>query len=132
MEETDSQKLKRVTGVLLAMPFSVIATTIAIYFAFWKIDPLIRFIHMIWVLGFWILGTVTMFAFIIRVRLKPGAPYLFLVLAFAATGIAIYFSPLSRFADVFSTPLGLMLSAAIGVLNMTAGWLFVFRFRKSL
>ena len=130
MEKIDSQKLKRVTGVFLAMPFIVSAATITIYFAFWKTDPLIRFIHMTWVLGFWMLGTVAMFAFIVRVRLKPGTAYLFLVLAFAATGIAIYFTLLSRFADVFSPPLGLTLSAAIGILSTIACWLSILKNKK--
>lgn len=72
MKTLDTQKFKRMTDVFLALPFIVTATVIAIYFAFWKTDPLIRFIHMIWVLGLWMVGTIAMFNFIVPIRLKLG------------------------------------------------------------
>lgn len=132
MEKIGSQKLECMADVLLALPFIVSATLIAIYFAFWRTDALIRFIHMTWVLGFWMLGTVAVFAFVIPVWLKIGTSYLFLVLASTAMATAIYFTPLSRFADAFSFPLSLTLSAMVGFLTMVASWFATLRIRKFL
>lgn len=132
MKTLDTQKFKRMTDVFLALPFIVTATVIAIYFAFWKTDPLIRFIHMIWVLGLWMVGTIAMFNFIVPIRLKLGASFQRLILSVIAIVLAIYFTPLSRFTNVFPRQTDLMLPALVGVLNLTICWFVAFHFRNKV
>jgi hypothetical protein len=127
-----SQKLKRLAGMLLAFPIIVTMTVVWIYFAYWRTDPLIHFIHMIWVLGFWMTGTVAMFAFIIPARLKLGLPIPILLFAFIALSLAIYFTPLSRFTDLFPSQTGWFLPASIGSLSVLTSDLFVLRFRNKI
>jgi hypothetical protein len=127
-----SQKLKRLAGMLLAFPIIVTMTVLWIYFAYWRTDPLIHFIHMIWVLGFWMAGTVAMFAFIIPARLKLGFPISILLFAFITFSLAIYFTPLSRFIDLFPSQTGWILPTLIGSLSIIMSELFVLRFRNRI
>jgi hypothetical protein len=130
IEPIGPKKLKRITNVLLAFPIIVIATFFGLYFAFWRTEPLFRFIHMIWVLGFWTAGTVAIFAFIIHVSLKRLLPVLILIFAFLAIALAIYFTPLSRFTNLFPQQTGLILPATIGSMSILLGWLVILRFRN--
>ena len=81
IEMIGAQKLKRTTDMLLSLPIIMTVTIVGVYFAVWRTDPLIRFIHMLWVLGFWMAGTVAMFASIIRARLNLDAPFPILMVA---------------------------------------------------
>ena len=131
-ERISPQKLKRMTDMLLALPIIVIVIIIGIYFALWRTDPLIRSIHMIWVLGFWMPGTLGMLAFTILARLKLGMPIPILAFDFLSITLAIYFTPLSRFTNLFPSPTNLILPAVIGIFNVMISWLFVLRFRKKI
>lgn len=132
MKTLNSQKLRRMADVFLALPFIVILTVIAIYFEFWRTDPLLRFIHMIWVLGFWMVGTLALFAFIIPAQLKHHTPFLKLILSIFAIFLVVYFTPLQRFTAQFITPAGLTFPAVVGILNVTISWLAAFRFRNKI
>ena len=131
-ERIGAQKLKQMTGMLLVFPIIVIVIIIGIYFALWRTDPLIRSIHMIWVLGFWMPGTLGMFAFTILARSKLGMPILILIFAFISITLAIYFTPLSRFTNLFTSQTNLILPAVIGIFNVMTSWLIVLRFRKKI
>ena len=100
-ERISPQKFKQMTGMLLVFPIIVIVIIIGIYFALWRTDPLFRSIHMIWVLGFWMPGTLGMFAFTILAKSKLGMPIPILIFAFISITLAIYFTPLSRFTNLF-------------------------------
>lgn len=132
IERIGSQKLKRMTGMLLALPTIVIVSIIGIYFGIWRTDPLIRFSHMLWVLGFWTIGTLAMFAVMIRVQLRHGLSIPLLMPAFVSILPAIYFIPLSRFTNLFTSSNSLILPAAVGILNVVKGWLCVLRLRKRI
>lgn len=130
IEQVDSRGLRRIANLLLAIPWVVMAIVAALYFMLWRTDPQIRFIHMIWVLGFWMVGTIEMFAFIVPVRLKLGMPFQRLILSTIAVALAIYFTPLSRFTNIFPKQTDLMLPALVGLLNITICWLVALRFRN--
>jgi hypothetical protein len=87
---------------------------------------------MVWVLGFWMSGTIAIFAFIVPVRLKLGMPFQALILSIIAVMLAIYFTPLSRFTNMFPRQIGLALSALFGVLNLVICWFEVLRFRNKV
>lgn len=116
----------------LVLPFMIVLTITAIYFAFWRTDPLIRFSHMLWALGFWMMGTLAMFAVVITVRQKSGASMYLMVVSLAAIALAVYFTPLSRFTNLFPTQASLILPASIGALNLLTSWLIAFRLRNKI
>lgn len=93
---------------------------------------MIRFSHMLWVLGFWMIGTLALFAFIIPTRLRIGAPLHLLVIAAVAITLAFYFTPLSRFTRLFRAQADLTLPAAVGILNLTISWLVAFRYKNKI
>jgi len=126
------QKFKRGASVMLALPILVIVSIIGIYFAVWRTEPLVRFTHMLWVLGFWMSGTVAIFAFIIPVRLKSGLPIPALILAIVFISLAIFFIRISKFTSTFPSQAILILPAVIGALNIAISWLIVLRFRKRI
>jgi hypothetical protein len=132
MKKITSPKLKQMLNAFLILPFIVTLTIIAIYFAFWRTDPLIRFSHMLWVLGFWMMGTLAMFAFLLPARRKIGALVYLMVVSIAAIALAVYFTPLSRFTDLFPMQASLTLPASLGALNLMTSWLIAFRLRNTL
>ncbi len=129
VERYGSKRVRQITNLFLSIPFMVAGIVMGLYLLLWRTDPQIRFIHMIWVLGFWMIGTIAMFTFIIPVRLKLGMPFQGLILSAVAVALAIYFTPLSRFSNVFSRT-DLVLPASVGVLNITICWFMVLRFRN--
>ncbi len=132
IEHFGSQRLRRIADLLLVIPLVVTAIVATLYFMLWHTDPLIRFTHMIWVLGFWMTGTIAMFAFIAPVRLKLGMPFQRLIFSAIAVALAIYFTPLSRFTNIFPKQTDLMLPALAGLLNITICGLVVLRFRNKV
>jgi hypothetical protein len=130
VERYGSKRVRQITNLFLAIPFMVAGIVMGLYLLLWHTDPQIRFIHMVWVLGFWMSGTIAMFTFIIPVRLKLGMPFQGLILSAVAIALAIYFTPLSRFSNVFSRQTDLVLPASVGVLNITICWFMVLRFRN--
>jgi hypothetical protein len=50
--QTDPQKLRRAADMFLAVPIFVPVIIRGIYIVFWRTAPLIRFTHMLWILGF--------------------------------------------------------------------------------
>ena len=115
IERFGSQRLRRIADLFLVFPWVVAAIVTTLYFMFRHTDPLIRFTHMIWVLGFWMIGTITMFAFIAPVRLKLGMPFQRLILSAIAVALAIYFTPLSRFTNMFPRQIDLIMPALVGL-----------------
>ncbi|MBE0669939.1 MAG: hypothetical protein IH588_05060 [Anaerolineales bacterium] len=132
IEHFGSQRLRRIADLLLAIPWAMMAIVAALYFLLWHTDPLIRFTHMFWVLGFWMIGTIAMFAFITAVRLRLGMRFQILLLFAITIAIAIYFTPLSIFTSMFPRQISLILPALIGVLNLTICWFVVLRFRNKV
>lgn len=132
IEHFGSQRLRRIADMLLAIPLVVMALVATLYFMLWHTDPLIRFMHMIWLLGFWMTGTIAMFVFIIHVRFKLGASFKTFILSAIAIALAIYFTPLSRFTNMFPRQISLILPALVGVLYITMCWLEVLRFRNKV
>lgn len=130
VERYGSKRVRQITNLFLAIPFIVAGIVIGLYLLLWRTDPQIRFIHMIWVLGFWMIGTIAMFTIIIPVRLKLGMPFQGLILSAVAVALAIYFTPLSRFTNMFPRQTDLVLPASVGVLNITICWFMVLRFRN--
>jgi hypothetical protein len=131
-ERFGSQRLRRTAELFLAVPFVVTVIVMGLYLMLWRTNPLIHFIHMLWVLGFWMAGTLGIFAFIIPVRLNLGFPFGILAFASMAIILAIYFTPLSRFTTVFSGLAGLILPAVIGLLNVLISWILILRFRNKI
>lgn len=123
------QRLGRIVDIFLAVPLIVALIVTGLYLTLWRADPLVHFTHAIWVLGFWMIGTLGTFTFIILARLKFRITYLISVPVFAALFTAVYFTPLSRYTALFSNPAGMILPAVIGGLNTTISWLIVLRFR---
>lgn len=132
VERYGSKRVRQIADLLLGIPFIVAVIVMSLYLLLWRTDPQIHFIHMIWVLGFWMVGTVSMFTFIIPVQLKIGMSFQRLILSAVAIAFAIYFTPLSRFTSVFPRQTDLMLPALVGVLNITICWLVVLRFRNKV
>lgn len=132
IERFGSQRLHRIADLLLVIPWVVMAIVVVLYFMLWHTDPLLHFTHMIWVLGFWMSGTIVLFAFIIPVRLKLGAPVQVLIFSAIAIALAIYFTPLFRFTNVFPRQTNLMLPVLAGALNLTICWFGVLRFRNKV
>ncbi len=126
------QRLMRMSGVLLALPVVVIAVISGIYLVVWKTDPLIRFSHMILVLGFWMAGTVATFAFILPARARAGLPVAALNLAILFILLAIFFTPLPRFMSAFRSHTSLILAALTGLLHLFISVLIVLRFRNKI
>lgn len=127
-----SKRVFQITDLFLGTPFMVAAIVTGLYLLLWRTDPQIRFIHMIWVLGFWMIGTIAIFTFIIPVRLKIGTPFQKLILSAVAIALAIYFTPISRFSNVFPKQTDLMLPALVGVLNLTICWFVALCFRNKV
>lgn len=132
MARTDPQKLWRAADVLLAVPIMVLVSLVGVYVLFWRTAPLLRFAHMLWVLGLWMAGTVAMFACLISARLKTGGRIQLLFFAFPAIALALYSTPLSRFAILFKSQTGLILPAAAGGLMIIRSWLLVLCLRNSI
>ncbi len=132
VEQLGLRRIQRMCDIFLVIPAVVMMVVCGFYLALWRVDPFVRFAHMVWVLGFWMVGTLGMFSFIIPARLKLGFPILLLIFASINLFLAIYFTPLSRFTAQFSNPPGLLLSSAMGILNSVVGWLIVYRFRKEI
>ncbi len=132
VDEIGRQRIMRMSGGLLALPVVVILVVSVIYFVVWRTDPLIRFIHMIWVLGFWMAGTVATFAFILPARVKAGLPVDALNIAILFILLAIFFTPFSRFTSAFRSQLGLTLAGLIGLLHVSISVLIVLRFRSKI
>ena len=131
-DQFGSKRLRRIADLFLAIPLAVTAIVTSLYLLLWHKDPLAHFIHMLWVLGFWMAGTLAMFAFIIPLRLKLGKPFRVLILSAVAIALAIYFTPLSRFLNIFPMREDLILPAVFGVLNLTICWSVVLRFRNKI
>jgi disulfide bond formation protein DsbB len=87
---------------------------------------------MLWALGFWMMGTLAMFAVILTARQKSGASIYLLILSLAAIALAVYFTPLSRFTNLFPTQASLILPASIGAFNLLTSWLIAFRLRNKI
>lgn len=132
IERFGSQRLRRIAELFLTVPFIVTVIVTGLYLTLWRTNPLIHFIHMLWVLGFWMAGTLGVFAFIIPASLKLDAPFRILILSTITVALAIYFTPLSEFADMFSERINLILPAAVGILNQTISWSIAFRFRNKI
>ncbi len=132
IERFGSRRLGQVTDLLLASPVIVMMIIVGFYFMFWQVDALTRLAHMIWVLGFWMLGTLGVFAFIIPARLNLGYPLHILLFAAMTIVLAVYFTPLFRFTTLFSSLCGLILPAVIGLINMLISWTLILRFRNKL
>ncbi|MEP0807464.1 MAG: hypothetical protein HRF47_18450 [Chloroflexota bacterium] len=132
MKTITPQKRKRMLDAFLVLPFMIALTITVIYFALWRTDPLIRFSHMLWALGFWMMGTLAMFAVILTARQKSGASIYLLILSLAAIALAVYFTPLSRFTNLFPTQASLILPASIGAFNLLTSWLIAFRLRNKI
>lgn len=132
IERFGSQRLQQIADILLAFPLIMILLVFGLYLTLWHANPLVHFIHMVWVLGFWMLGTSGMLAFIILARLKLDMSIPILMFTGIPITLAIYFTPLSRFTNLFLSQIGLILPAAVGCLNVIASWLFVLRFRRKI
>lgn len=132
VEQVGARQIQRMCDIFLVFPVMVTMIVVGLYMTLWRVDPFVRFAHMLWVLGFWMLGTLGIFAFILPARLKLGFPFPFLIFASIAIAIAIYFTPLFRFTALFPNPPGLFLTAAIGFLNGLSSWLVVLRFRRKI
>ncbi|GIV98609.1 hypothetical protein [Roseiflexus sp.] len=127
-----AQRLRRMLNLFLAAPLVIAGIVSGWYFLLWRADPLIRFSHMLWTLGFWMMGTLAMFAVIITARQKSGASMYLMVVSLAAIALAVYFTPLSRFTNLFPTQASLILPASIGALNLLTSWLIAFRLRNNI
>jgi len=132
IEHFGSQRLRQIADLFLVIPFIVTVTVTGLYLTLWRTNPLIHFIHMMWVLGFWMAGTLGMFTFIIPVRLKLGAAFQIFILSAIAIALAIYYTPLSRFTNMFPRQINLILPALFGVLNLTICWFAVLLFRNKI
>ncbi|PKN88476.1 MAG: hypothetical protein CVU46_00910 [Chloroflexi bacterium HGW-Chloroflexi-8] len=132
IQQLGKHKIQKMCDFFLVFPAVVIIVVTGFYLVLWRIDPYVRFAHMLWVLGFWMIGTLGMFGFIIPARLKIGSPLPILICALISIAIAIYFTPLSRFTALFTNLPGLILSTATGFFNGMASWLIVFGFRKKI
>lgn len=131
-EQVGARQIQRMCDIFLVLPVVVIMTVFGLYLTLWRIDPLIRIAHMLWVLGSWMLGTIGMFAFIIPARLKLGFPFPILFFTSIAIVLAIYFTPLFRFTALFSNPPDLFLALAIGFVTGMSSWLLVLRYRTKI
>jgi hypothetical protein len=120
-------RLKRLANLLFIAPILVISIVVVIYLAFWHTDPLLRFAHMIWVLGLWMLGTLSLFTFMLPARTKLIYPFLALPASVFSIAAAIYFTPLPTFATVFVDQPGMFLAVAIGFANLGLNWMVVHR-----
>ena len=132
VEQLGSRQIRRMCDIFLVFPAVVMMVVCGFYLALWRVDPFVRFAHMVWVLGFWMVGTLGMFSFIIPARLKLGFPILILIFSSIALFLAIDFTPLSSFTALFSNPPGLFVSSVIGFLNGLVSWLIVRHFRKEI
>ncbi len=132
IERYGSKRVRQIAELFLGAPFMVAVIVTSLYLLLWRTAPQIRFIHMIWVLGFWMVGTITMFHFIVPMRLKLGAPFQRLIVSAITIALAIYFTPLSRFTNVFPRQTDLVLPALVGMLNITICWFVALRFRNKV
>ena len=64
------QRVLRFNRFILVMPVAILLIISLLIFLVWRSEPVLRYIHMIWVLGLWMLGTLAMFAFVVPVRLS--------------------------------------------------------------
>ena len=120
-------RLKRLANLLFIAPILVISIVVVIYLAIWHTDPLLRFGHMMWVLGLWMLGTLALFTFFLPARTKLIYPFLALPASVFSMAAAIYFTPLPNFATVFVDQPSMFLAVAIGFANLVLNWMVVHR-----
>lgn len=81
VEQLGSRQVKRMCDIFLVFPAVVMMVACGFYLALWRVDPFVRFAHMVWVLGFWMLGSMGMFGCIIPARLKLGFPLQIMIFA---------------------------------------------------
>lgn len=129
-ERFSAPRLRRMLNLFLAAPF-VIASVIAGWYAlFWRAELLLRFSHMLWVLGFWMAGTLALFTVLISTRRALSA--IMALLAVAAIALAVVWMPLVRFASLFPTLASLHLPAWLGGLSVMVSWLMALRLRTTI
>ena len=81
VEQLGSRQIRRMCDIFLVFPAVVMMVVCGFYLALWRVDPFVRFAHMVWVLGFWMLGSMGMFGCIIPARLKLGFPLQIMIFA---------------------------------------------------
>jgi hypothetical protein len=128
VERFGSQRLYRFGLFLLVLPVLILLIVFCLIFFIWQTESSLRFAHLLWVLGLWMLGTLCMFVFLLSVRLKLKAPKFAIIFPLVIIPVAIYSTPLPVFQRVFN---GLILiPALIGILNITLVWAYEFHFFK--
>jgi len=132
VDQSGSRQIQWMCEIFLVSPAVVMLIACGFSLALWRVDPFVRFAHMVWVLGFWMLGTLELFGFIIPARLKIGIPFQLLFIATITLFLAAYFTPLSRFTTQFSTLPGLVQTTAIGILNGVVSWRIVYRYKNKI
>ncbi len=132
IERFGSQWLRRTADMLLAIPFGVTGLVTGFYIVSWQTDPLVHFTHMLFVLGFWMIGTIALFIFMIPVCLKLKVPFRAVTFPAVAIALAIYFTPLSRFRTMFPGQAGLIFPASVGMLSLAIACFVVLRFRNKV
>jgi hypothetical protein len=131
IERFGSTKLKRLGNMLFIVPILVILVVIPFYLFLWRSEAWLRFAHMIWVLGLWMLGTISFFTFTIPARIKIVYPFSALAAAISSIAMAVYFTPLPRFASIFTNTPNLLLSVICGGMNLCWSWVVTYRIRAT-
>jgi hypothetical protein len=127
VKKVNGQRLWQISLALLLAPAAIITFIIILYFWVWHSEPFTRFAHMFWVLGFWMIGTLSFFMFILAVKTKLQQSYFALISAFMSVSLTIYFTPLPQFLRIFSQPSDLVLSMILGLLTINVSWLTTYR-----
>ena len=102
VEKFGRLRLNQVSSVMRVVPPVVLLLITFLILAVWQSDLLMQFTHMIWVLGLWLLGTFSFFAFLIPTRIKLIRTYLALIPAIITIPLAIFCTPIQRFEALFS------------------------------
>jgi hypothetical protein len=74
VEQVGARQIQRMCDILLVFPVIVMMTVVGLYLTLWRVDPFVRFAHMLWVLGFWMLGTLGILMPLLFMALATSAP----------------------------------------------------------
>ena len=100
-----ARRLQSVAVILLFVPLVVVLIVTGLFLFVWHTDPLLRYSHMIWVLGLWMVGTLGMYSVFLASHLRLPRLW-YLCAAVVTIPLAIYSTPLSRFHAVFGSVVG--------------------------
>jgi hypothetical protein len=119
--------IRTLSLVLFCIPLVIMLGAVTLIFTTWHTDPLLRFAHLLWVLGLWMIGIVAIIIFLPTFQLKLARFYSLLVSFLLSVPLAIYSTPLSRFQASSTTSITIYAALVIGLAAVVFNLVILYR-----